>query len=431
MIDKLRHPDKNANDDDSAQYDRRQAGSLVLRAALSAALAAFGGRADAQQPKEPSAPKAKGEKGSAKKREALRVGPRSLRDVLRAQLTGGSAVTVDATIVESVRGIWEREYRTAALPKAKPEDVPVRVLDSILERMNPHLPQIRETFKRHGIPEWCLYLSIVESRFRTDLVSEAGAVGPFQFIEETGATYGLVEYDKDRKVIRDDRTDILKSADACARLLKDNFRIYKRRGASDADAWKFATHQYNGSFAHLYALRHANGAPTYAGFLAFMQDRMNARLTRAREATEHVVQKGESLGAIARRNRITLAQLLAQNAEIRNPDVVQPGTIIRIPALPETDASSYVVKSGDTLTSIARHLGTTVNALKSENQLTRDVIAAGANLRIPKDARFAAEIVARDRVARLGGLVENLEYTLKLEGLLRVLKQRGIVSEIP
>ena len=276
-----------------------------------------------------------------------------------------------------------------------------------------------------------MYLSIVESRFRTDLVSEAGAVGPFQFIEETGATYGLVEYDKDRKVVRDDRTDVLKSADACARLLKDNFAIYTRRGASPADAWKFATHQYNGSFAHLYALRHANGAPTYAGFLMFMQERMRARLTRAREATEHVVQQGESLGTIARRSRLTLAQILAVNPEIKNANVIQPGAIIKIPALADDTAQTYTVREGDTLSKIARHLGTTVVALKEANKLTSDTIAIGAQIVIPPDARFVAEIAIRDKISRLGGLVQNLEYTLKLEGLLRVLKERGIVSDIP
>lgn len=411
---------------------RRAAGSRILHTLLGLAIAGVYSRdADAQQPKAPSAPKAKREKGPARKREVVAAGPRSLRDILRDQLRQGDSVTVDDALAENVRRIWEREYRVAALPKAKPEDPRVGVLDSILERMNPFLPQLRDAFKKHGVPEWCMYLSIVESRFRTDLVSEAGAVGPFQFIEETGATYGLVEYDKDRKVVRDDRTDVLKSADACARLLKDNFAIYTRRGASPADAWKFATHQYNGSFAHLYALRHANGTPTYAGFLAFMQERMNMRLTRAREATEHVVQQGESLGTIARRNRLTLAQILAANPEIKNANVIQPGAIIKIPALADDAPQTYTVREGDTLSKIARHLGTTVVALKEANKLTSDTIAIGAQIVIPPDARFVAEIAIRDKISRLGGLVQNLEYTLKLEGLLRVLKERGIVSDIP
>ena len=414
------------------EITRRAAGSRILKSLLGMAIAGvYAGDADAQQPKTPPVPKAKGEKGPARKREVVTTGPRSLRDILRDQLRQGDSVAIDEALAESVRRIWEREYRVAALPKAKPEDPRVGVLESILERMSPYLPQLRETFKKHGVPEWCMYLSIVESRFRTDLVSEAGAVGPFQFIEETGATYGLVEYDKDRKVVRDDRTDVLKSADACARLLKDNFAIYTRRGASPADAWKFATHQYNGSFAHLYALRHANGAPTYAGFLMFMQERMRARLTRAREATEHVVQQGESLGTIARRSRLTLAQILAVNPEIKNANVIQPGAIIKIPALADDTAQTYTVREGDTLSKIARHLGTTVVALKEANKLTSDTIAIGAQIVIPPDARFVAEIAIRDKISRLGGLVQNLEYTLKLEGLLRVLKERGIVSDIP
>jgi len=44
---------------------------------------------------------------------------------------------------------------------------------------------------------------------------------------------------------------------------------------------------------------------------------------------------------------------------------------------------SYTVVKGDTLFSIARRNGTTVNALKSANGLSSDVIRIGQSLRIP------------------------------------------------
>jgi LysM repeat protein len=44
----------------------------------------------------------------------------------------------------------------------------------------------------------------------------------------------------------------------------------------------------------------------------------------------------------------------------------------------------YVVKSGDTLTRIARVHGTTVKALKTANNLNNDRIVVGAKLKIPE-----------------------------------------------
>jgi nucleoid-associated protein YgaU len=44
----------------------------------------------------------------------------------------------------------------------------------------------------------------------------------------------------------------------------------------------------------------------------------------------------------------------------------------------------YVVKSGDTLTRIAKTHGTTVKALKAANSLDNDHIVAGARLKIPE-----------------------------------------------
>ncbi len=44
----------------------------------------------------------------------------------------------------------------------------------------------------------------------------------------------------------------------------------------------------------------------------------------------------------------------------------------------------YVVKSGDTLTRIARVHGTTVKALKSANSLDGDRLIVGAKLKIPQ-----------------------------------------------
>jgi LysM repeat protein len=79
----------------------------------------------------------------------------------------------------------------------------------------------------------------------------------------------------------------------------------------------------------------------------------------------------------------------------QKPNQVSPPALdtTRQPAVPvasESTAASghvkavYVVKSGDTLTRIAKVHGTTVKALKTANNLNNDRIVVGAKLKIPE-----------------------------------------------
>jgi hypothetical protein len=72
----------------------------------------------------------------------------------------------------------------------------------------------------------------------------------------------------------------------------------------------------------------------------------------------HIVKRGETLGKIARDNRITLAQLLNVNPQFRaNPDIVHPGDVVNLPgeetALPPPPVSAPTAFAGR-LASIAR-----------------------------------------------------------------------------
>jgi LysM repeat protein len=120
--------------------------------------------------------------------------------------------------------------------------------------------------------------------------------------------------------------------------------------------------------------------------------------------TEYVVVKGDTLGKIAKRNSVTLKAL-----EEANPGVVptrlKVGEKLSIPAASSTAGAStssdmnsgeeiYSVKSGDTLTKIARANGTTVKALESENNLSTTKIKVGQKLKIPAKAESTAPVAA-------------------------------------
>jgi N-acetylmuramoyl-L-alanine amidase len=63
-----------------------------------------------------------------------------------------------------------------------------------------------------------------------------------------------------------------------------------------------------------------------------------------------------------------------------------------LPAILAVAGAPYVVRAGDTLSSIARAHGTTVDAIVAENDLVdRDRIAAGQQLRLPPSAPLAGQ----------------------------------------
>jgi N-acetyl-anhydromuramyl-L-alanine amidase AmpD len=65
-------------------------------------------------------------------------------------------------------------------------------------------------------------------------------------------------------------------------------------------------------------------------------------------------------------------------------DIAQASlAMTKIPAAVSAKRASYSVKSGDTLTKIAKKFGTTVPSLKTENELKSDLIVVGQSLVVP------------------------------------------------
>ncbi|MGH7954202.1 MAG: LysM peptidoglycan-binding domain-containing protein, partial [Limisphaerales bacterium] len=137
--------------------------------------------------------------------------------------------------------------------------------------------------------------------------------------------------------------------------------------------------------------------------------------TPENSGTEYVVIKGDSFSKIAKKFGVTVRSLENANPGI-TPTRLQIGQKLLIPAAssgnattPETENSAaatntgetvYTVKSGDTLTKIARRHGTTVKAIVSENNLSTMQIKVGQKLKIPAKAPSAVPApVAPESVA--------------------------------
>ncbi len=95
----------------------------------------------------------------------------------------------------------------------------------------------------------------------------------------------------------------------------------------------------------------------------------------------YIVKAGDSLYSIARAYNTTVNELRSLNN--LTSDILSIGQLLKVPSatLPE---GTYTVKKGDSLYSIAQKFGTTVDALKKENDLTSNNLSIGQVLKIPQ-----------------------------------------------
>lgn len=102
----------------------------------------------------------------------------------------------------------------------------------------------------------------------------------------------------------------------------------------------------------------------------------------------YVVKKGDSLWSIARANGLTVDELKSLNNLSSN--VLHVGDTLLISSADSTgddgNNNYYVVKSGDTLWSIARKYNLSVNELKALNNLSSNVLSVGQRLIVGKES---------------------------------------------
>ena len=102
----------------------------------------------------------------------------------------------------------------------------------------------------------------------------------------------------------------------------------------------------------------------------------------------YVVKKGDSLWSIARANGLTVDELKSLNNLSSN--VLHVGDTLLISSADSTgddgNDNYYVVKSGDTLWSIARNYNLSVNELKALNNLGSNVLSVGQRLIVGKES---------------------------------------------
>ncbi|MFD2527405.1 lytic transglycosylase domain-containing protein [Flavihumibacter stibioxidans] len=139
--------------------------------------------------------------------------------------------SVEITTPTVIRDLFEADAAVASsAPRLNPRAVSfvegyieshTKSLTAMKGWAMPYFNMMDAIMVQHGLPRELKYLAVIESKLKSNAVSWAGAVGPWQFMRSTAIRHGL----KVTKAV-DERTNYVKSTHAAARYLKELYRIY-------------------------------------------------------------------------------------------------------------------------------------------------------------------------------------------------------------
>ena len=297
----------------------------------------------------------------------------------------------------------------------------------MLSANNFYMPIFEEALDIYGIPLELKYLPVIESGLNPMAVSRQGATGLWQFMLRTGQIYGL----KVNSLV-DERKDPVKSTFAAARYLKDLYDIYHdwtlvlaayncgpgnvnkaiRRAGGETDYWSLYNYLPRETRGYVPAFIAANYIMTY-----YCEHNIAPMEMRMPEGSDTIhISRNLNLNQIAEVCKINIDELRALNPQFRK-DII-PGNekdyVLRLPndmlgrflehedsiynhkisiynsrrsvaaikELPASKAKYHRIRNGETLGSISRRYGVSINQLKRLNGIKGSNIQAGKSIRI-------------------------------------------------
>jgi len=283
-------------------------------------------------------------------------------------------------------------------------------LQTVMARSEPYIAFIRKEIDARGLPHELAFLPVIESSYLSTAVSRSGAVGLWQFMKNSISPFGIRVDDW-----VDERKDFWKATDGALRKLEENYRYFKD--------WPLALAAYNAGLGAVQRAVQAGGARDYwmlserkllktetiqyvPKFLA-----VSAILSQAGRYgidlgwpedpawTRIAAERTVDLNLLAEKASADAKRLKAANQELHF-GVTPPGKVhhIKVPAA-EAEAVAAVlarkdinliqyyfhtVRSGDTLSALARHYGVTVDHIVQSNPgIEPRYLKLGARIRVP------------------------------------------------
>lgn len=283
-----------------------------------------------------------------------------------------------------------------------------------LKRAERYFPYIEQKLAEEGLPDDLKYLAVAESALLTTISSSKGASGLWQLMPRTGRYYGLR---KNR--LLDERLDFEAATDAALTYIKHLRNTF--------DNWALVLAAYNSGEYHLKReIRKQKVNDYYSLDLPSETERFIFRITAIKIIMENPQRYGYYLAKeqmyqppdydtvqvrVHKQFHLTdMASALGTHYRVLkelNPHIlghqlptgqyrikVPPGVGERVSkvlrkfegsgsiGLAEVSNGHYIVKSGDTLSHIARKTGVPITTLKRLNGIEGSLVRAGARLQL-------------------------------------------------
>jgi membrane-bound lytic murein transglycosylase D len=295
-----------------------------------------------------------------------------------------------------------------------------------MERAARYRPFIVEELKKAGLPEELSWLPLIESGFKLRALSSARALGIWQFIPSTGHKFGL-----SRNYYIDERMDPEKATLAAIAYLKELHNLF--------GDWTTALASYNcGEYRVLRTIRRqkinyldnfwdlyqslpretSRYVPRFLATLHIVNnlEKYNMKIKNPHAPLEYEsfdVKKQVRLKDIATAINVSPKLLTQLNPELRHG--LLPAETYRL-KIPKENASDFLVKldkikityspppmyvyhrvrTGDTLSGIARKYKTSVKSISRANNISKaHKIYAGKVLKIPSRQSNKSQVVAK------------------------------------
>jgi hypothetical protein len=244
---------------------------------------------------------------------------KSIAEILNYKSPG--RITFDQKTVRALTNYEKAQYRKEE--KLRPESLKHKTFIQAYNEIGKWKKEFEAIFKQYGVPLEYIYLAIPESHFEFHTPQNKIAEGPYQF---TAGTAKLFKLRVDDKI--DERHDPIKSAIACAKLLRE---LYNETGD-----WDLALSGYNGSFfrEYLKIAKSKNDKPTYAGFCKLVENKINAMRSDIQRDNcyFYTARKDISLRKIAIGQKADLERICQANGFAAGTEItVKNGQKIKIP----------------------------------------------------------------------------------------------------